>query len=184
MKEEILNSLRLIQSTLTDVIYPLQEELEYSNKLKYYWDVLDFISWVNGNHPDKYELYYLEDEYNYVVNFGWLYINAIYPKAIEHYQKYGLSGIALSTEHMATELWNHVVSLESDDKIELMYKMMVGINQRFETDPGKYEPSITRIEAKVDTLIGRFTPVKSNYKTKQEERQAKANAEINKMLAK
>ena len=178
-KEDIIDEIKSVESAYINTVLPLEQKFHYG-KFNFYWDVLAFILWIKEHHPDEYEKSLLDDYFKVFDEFGDLYIQLMEPSF--NYFRYddGILNIDKSIEIMISDLYKHVISLDSDFHIQEIYKILKSI-----TVPVPEEPkSINRIETKVDNLIETLNPTPSKYKTKKEKRAANVKAQITKMLYK
>ena len=162
------------------------------DRLNYYWDVLEFINWVKNNHPLEYEYSELENYYQHIVNFGYFYVKVLKPQPTPIIYEDGILSIGIPVEEMITHLYDYVINLNDGeatdlkvvlDSINLLRDTILKTNSGSIADVIFKERADPGIEAKIDTLIQRVNPT-SEYKTKKENREAKAKAEIAKILLK
>lgn len=113
-KEEILEKIRSVQSTLNNTVYPLVSELDCTS-VTLFFEVLDFIKWVEKEYPDNYEAYGLAFHFNKIIQFGLAYQDTFKPFPFQiSIDEDGILPIGLPINEMITRFYEYVVNLKDD----------------------------------------------------------------------
>ncbi|QEC77825.1 hypothetical protein [Mucilaginibacter ginsenosidivorax] len=116
MKEYILSQLQSVQLVM-DGLDKLREEHDPFTTFWYFWHVLEFINWMKANHPDDYELYELETDFEFLDEFGDAYVNIFDRGPVKFYRRYddGIYNIDVPIPKMIKKLYDYVINLQEEE---------------------------------------------------------------------
>jgi hypothetical protein len=123
MKAYILSRLEYVQSVM-DGLNKLRDEHDPSKSFNHYWDYLDFIIWIKRNHPNDYELYELETDFEILDEFGDVYVKLIEPARLKFVYRHadGILAIDAPLPKMIKQFYDYVINLQESELAEMRAK--------------------------------------------------------------
>jgi hypothetical protein len=132
MKELVLSQLKNVQEVLNNFIYPLKDKYDTFGRFNYYWDVLEFIKWIEVEEPGDYEINNLEICFNILNEFGEVYLK-VFTSHPAYRHDDGILGIDVPMDTMIKKFYDYVIHLQeneipvSDNNTLSLTEIMAGI---------------------------------------------------------